>query len=239
VTAVASSEPSPEYARTQLALTQLLAHDLRNPLAAIVANLSFLDQVCRGAEAEVRETLGDLQASAEVLLRLIDGAVTIAALEAPEAGAARSRVSLREVARGAARAARSGRATVRVDEGGDAEVLADAAMLLTAATQLVNNGVQHSRRGGEVVLAVARGDGEAALALSDEGSPFGPPEQHFTREAQPALKHRSGGRYERGLGLYLVGLVARAYAGRVETAQEAGRSVVRLWFPLAGEEKAP
>ena len=39
----------------------MLAHDMRNPLAAIVANLSFLDHACRDADREVRETIADLQ----------------------------------------------------------------------------------------------------------------------------------------------------------------------------------
>ena len=49
-----------------------------------------------------------------------------------------------------------------------------------------------------MVLTVERKGRRAALVLSDEGPPFGPPEQHFTREAQVDLKLRPGGRYERG-----------------------------------------
>lgn len=236
-----ASHLSPESARTQHALALMLAHDMRNPLAAIVANLSFLDHACHNADREVRETIADLHTSADVLLRLIDGTVTIAALETPEAGAHRARVSLRDAARAAAHAASSnGRAPVRVDERGpDAEVLADPAMLTAAATHLACNGAQHSRRGAEVVLSVERRGARAALVMTDEGTPFGAPEQHFTREAQIDLKLRPGGRYERGLGLYVIGLVARAYDGAIETARDGARSVVRVWFPVAGEEKAP
>jgi signal transduction histidine kinase len=220
----------------------MLAHDMRNPLAAIVANLSFLDHACRDAEREVRETLADLHASCDVLLRLIDSTVTIAALEVPDLGTApRSRVSLRDISRTAVQAATThGRVSLRVDERGpDAEVLADLALLTTAATHLANNGAQHSRRGAEVVLSVERRGHRAALVLSDEGPAFGPPEQHFTREAQVDLKLRTGGRYERGLGLYVVGLVAKVYGGSVETARDGVRSIVRVWFPLAPEEETP
>jgi signal transduction histidine kinase len=220
----------------------MLAHDMRNPLAAIVANLSFLDHACRDADREVRETIADLHASSDVLLRLIDSTVTIAALEAPDVGyPARARVSLREVAAAAVQAAvTNGRVALRADERApDAEVLADVGLLTTAATHLANNGAQHSRRGAEVVLTVERKGRRAALVLSDEGPPFGPPEQHFTREAQVDLKLRPGGRYERGLGLYVVGLVAKAYGGTVETARDGARSLVRVWFPLAPDEERP
>lgn len=238
---VAPPHPPPDSARTQHALAQMLAHDMRNPLAAIVANLSFLDHACRDADREVRETIADLHASSDVLLRLIDGTVTIAALESSDAGAVRGRVSLREVVRAAAQAvAANGRAPVRADERGpDAEVLGDLTLLTTAVTHLAHNGAQHSRRGAEVVLSVERRGRRAAVVLSDEGPPFGPPEQHFSREAQVDLKLRPGGRYERGLGLYVVGLVARAYDGTVETSRDGARSVVRVWFPVAGEEVAP
>lgn len=240
---MAPPHPPPDPARTQhaLALAQMLAHDMRNPLAAIVANLSFLDHACRDADREVRETIADLHASSDVLLRLIDGTVTLAALESSDVGAARGRVSLREVLRGAVQAAAaSGRAPVRVDERGpDAEVIGDPGLLTTAVAHLAHNGAHHSRRGAEVVLSVERKGRRAAVVLSDEGPPFGPPEEHFTREAQADLKLRPGGRYERGLGLYVVGLVAKAHDGTIETSRDGARSVVRVWFPVAGEEVAP
>lgn len=237
---MASSLP-PDVARTQYVLAQMLAHDMRNPLAAIVANLSFLDHACRNADRDVRETIADLQESANVLHHLVENLVTIAALEAPDAGSHRVRVSLREVARAAVQAvAPNSRVSVRVDEWGpDAEVLADASKLVLAATHLALNGVRHSQQGAEVVLSVERRGGHAALTLSDEGTPFGPPEEHFTREAQVDMKLRPGSRYERGLGLYLVGLVAQVYDGTIETARDGTRSIVRVWFPMAGEEKAP
>ena len=88
VTKPESADPSlAAWQRTQHALAQMLAHDLRNPLAAMLANLSFLDHAYRGADGEVRETLADLHASCAMMLTLVDSMVTVSALESPEARA--------------------------------------------------------------------------------------------------------------------------------------------------------
>lgn len=231
------------WQRTQHALAQMLAHDLRNPLAAMLANLSFLDHACRDTDNEVRETIGDLHGSCAMMLSLVDSMVTVSALESPEARAMpRTEVSLLEAARLAAKATAGAAARlssrVEVSPAADALVLADLSLLVTMATHLANNGVQHARRGSTISLVVER-DFEArraALVLRDDGPPFGAAEAHFTRDAQPGLKLKSGGRYERGLGLYVVWLVARAFDGTVATSGEGGRAVVRVWFPMVHPE---
>src|SRR6478735_2361817 len=59
-----------------------MAHDLRNPLAAVLANLNFLELTTGPDAGETLEAVADIKLSAEVLLRMIENLVTIARLEA-------------------------------------------------------------------------------------------------------------------------------------------------------------
>ncbi len=224
--------------RMQHTLSQMIAHDMRNPLSAILANVSFLEHACGQEDGEVREALADMRSSSDDLLELIDAMVTLAALQSPEvASLPREPVSLAQAARDAVAAAHAAasRNSMRLEllVHDEARVSADAQLLGSMVSALVSNAVHHARKGTAVLLSVARESGRAVLTMSDEGPVFGPPAQHFTREAQPEIKLRAAGRYSRGLGLFKVGLVVDAFGGAIATSREGGRSVVRVTFPVA------
>ncbi len=226
------------WLRVQEELAQLVAHDMRNPLQAIMANASFLDDSFHPTEQEVRETASDIRSSSEALLRLIENGVAIARLESPaSAMLARAPVSLLTAAEAGverlATAAASAGVTVTFEGGEDSRVMADPQLLELMVQNLVANAIQHSRRRSAVQVRVEREGAHAAVTLVDPAPPFGAFEQHFTREAQIAIKFKADGRYSRGLGLYLVGLVSRAFGGTIEPSRDGARSVLRVWFPVA------
>ena len=219
-------------------LAQLVAHDMRNPLQAIIANASFLDDPFHPSEQETRETVADIRSSADVLLRLIDNAVAIARLEAPSGAATpRSAVSLLSAAESAvarcAQSAAGAEVVLALEAGDSARVMADPQLLELMIQNMVTNALQHSRRRNSVTVRVDREAGRSAVAVIDQGPAFGTHAQHFTREAQLAIKFQPDGRYSRGLGLYLIGLVSRAFDGTIETSRDGTRSVLRVWFPAA------
>lgn len=230
--------PLDAWLREQEELAQLFAHDFKNPLAAVLANLSFLELSLRDADPEVRETLVDVRTSAELLLRLIDNQAAIARLESPTASAIpRVPVALAMVVRTAVARCASSAASVPVtlthQAGVDATVSGDPSLLELMVMNLVGNAIQHTRRGASVSVRVVRDEDRAAVVLSDAGVPFGDPASDFSRTAQSRLKFAPSGRYSRGLGLYLVGLVASAFGGSIEPSREGEASVLRVWFPLA------
>lgn len=219
-------------------LAQLVAHDMRNPLQAIIANASFLDDPFHPSEVETRETVVDIRSSADVLLRLIDNVVAIARLEAP-AGATtpRSPVSLLSAAESAvarcASAAAGAEVVLALEVADTARVMADPQLIELMVQNMITNALQHSRRRNAVTVRVDREAGRSGVAVIDQGPPFGAYAQHFTREAQVAIKFQPDGRYSRGLGLYLIGLVSSAFDGTIETSRDGSRSVLRVWFPTA------
>ncbi len=229
------------WLRLQEALAQLVAHDMRNPLQAIMANAAFLEDAFNTNEQEARETTSDIRSSADMLLRLIENTVTVARLESPAASMIpREPVSLLStvetaVERCAGLAANS-EIGLSLEASEGARVMADAQLLDQMIQNLVSNAIQHARRRTSVSLRVERSGARAAVVLVDQGPPFGPVERHFTREAQASIKFQPDGRYSRGLGLYVVGIVTRAFGGTIEPSREGARSVLRVWFPVAAEQ---
>ncbi len=228
----------PDWLRLQEELTQLVAHDMRNPLQAIMANASFLDDVVASSEQEARDTTSDIRSSADALLRLIENFVAIARLESPSSRALTvAPVSLLAVVESAiercAALAAGSEIALSLETSDSARVLADPQLLELLVQNLITNAVHNSRRRSSVSLRVERAPDRVAVVLIDQGLPFGPVERHFTREAQTTIKFQPDGRYSKGLGLYVIGLVTRAFGGTIEPSREGARSVLRVWFPLS------
>jgi signal transduction histidine kinase len=101
--------------------------------------------------------------------------------------------------------------------------------LLRMASNLIANAIRHTPAGTEVHAAVSVHDGEAELAVTDDG-PGVPPElaPHVFERFVRGGGDRAG---SSGLGLAIVRAVAEAHGGsvRLETPEGGGaRFVVRL-----------
>ena len=211
-----------QWLRTEEDLTLLMAHDLRNPLAAIVANLSFLEMVTAPDDEDAQGALRDLRHSSDLLLRLIDNTAAVARMESPRAATLpRSAVALAPVfATVAERHRDEGRATPRL------RVLAPPSDLAVAA-------LRHARRGFDARIEARAGSGVAEISLEDEGTRYSDDGAEFARGAQPRLQQGGQGRYAPGAGLYVIGLVARAFGGDVSVRRLGERDRLVVTLPLA------
>jgi signal transduction histidine kinase len=59
----------------------MAAHDLRNPVSAIMANSELIGQELPGASAEILESLRNINSSSQFLLQLLDDLLDISAIE--------------------------------------------------------------------------------------------------------------------------------------------------------------
>ncbi len=199
-----------------------LAHEIRNPLAALSGTLQLLREDRPGREIDV--ALGE----AERLNRLVEDF-----LEAARAPSLRRQSGdLTALVRSCAEAFRtdtrySGAGVVRV-EGPALQAEFDADRLRQVVWNLLLNAAQAMPQGGEIELrVVARDDGAAGLEVSDQG--VGIPEEERHRIFDPFYTRRSGGT---GLGLALVDQVVRAHGGSIEVAPRAGGGTrFSLWLP--------
>jgi len=128
--------------------------------------------------------------------------------------------------------ARAKEMAVRSEVSGAFEVNADRGMLLSAFTNLLQNAIKFSRRGGCVTVRMLQpGDGRVAVEIEDEcgGLPEGMHERLFAPFVQAGLD-RSG----MGLGLALTRQVVESHHGGVSVKDLPGRGCIfTVDLPLA------
>ncbi|MBL8955367.1 MAG: response regulator [Myxococcaceae bacterium] len=216
-------------------LTELLVHDMRNPITAMVVALQLLQrELSRPADRELVE-LG-LTAGQRVKDTLCD-LLEVTRLERGELSLARARVSVDDLVQDAVRTlrptARDAGVAVSVVSAEPLHAELDRKLLLRALENLLANAVRHTRQSIDVSLSRA-GD-LAIIAIADRGGGIPDPlkEGLFEKFGGVELK-RAGAVRGFGLGLYMVRLVVQAHGGHVEVDdREGGGTVFRLTLPVA------
>jgi len=207
-----------------------VAHDFNNLLAPILANVELLSDT---ADAESRELLDDIRASAERGRDLVQRLLQLRKGEA----AVTTTSDLSDVVREAARLVRSRAAAgVRIDVRVPASVRihASSAELHQIVMNLATNSVQAMPNGGVVVLeidpACEEHRGVACLRVRDNGN--GMSEQTLARVYEPffTTKAREGN----GLGLPTVRALVQALGGTIEIESAVGvGTVVTVTLPAS------
>lgn len=204
------------------------AHELRTPLAAIVAQA----QVARRArdDAERDHALGQIAVGAQRAGRLVDQLLTLARLD-PAAGLPLAPVRLDELAaevcadHGAAALEKN--IALELDAPEPAVVAGNADMLRALLRNLLDNALRYTPAGGKVGVGVT----VDVLAVSDSGP--GIP----AAERENALRrfHRLAGQETAGsgLGLSIAARIAELHGARLELADGIGAPglAVRVTFP--------
>jgi len=215
-----------------------MAHDLRNPIAALMANVNYLELAVPSDDRDALDALADMRRSAEQVLRMIENQVAIARLEATPDGTDRGRRALplgelasQTIDRSRALFEAAGVTVTFADTSGTAAVSADPQLSALLIENVVANVLQHAPRGRTARLGVSADENTVELRLDDDGMEFGAVEREFTRAGQVAMKSRSDARYSRGLGLYVIALITRAMGGTIDTASPDHLGHLRLSFP--------
>jgi len=195
------------------------SHELRTPAALIRANAEVLqreDLVAPGG----RDLLEDVIAEADRLGGLVGDLLQMAAWDDTSLTLDLAHVDVAEIARGTVRGA-TAMATERsvrlmADAPGPAAADADRERLVQLLLVLVDNAVDHSPPGGEVVVRVRAQAGGVTIEVDDEGPGIAPEDRDrifepFTR-LPGTTRHGSGGT---GLGLAIARRIAEAHGGTV------------------------
>ena len=208
-----------------------VAHELRTPLAMILAELDLME------EGETRDRLrDDVQGLARMVSDLLEAAE--AARDRPAGAEA---FDLVELATDTARrlsplAAQEGHRIVAPAGHPPVWVRGDRASVGRAVRNLVENAIAHSPMGQPVELRLAAAPaGEARLEVADHGRGVPAMERTkvFRRSWRAGDTHRRG----LGLGLSIVDRIARAHGGRVTVGDNpGGGAVFTLCLPEAEEE---
>jgi len=220
-------------------LMAILAHDMRNPLAALLTNVHFVQSVARDTTLDIDEALSDSALSCAILSQIIGnlevlGRAFASSRPSPTPVGTREAAS-QAVARAAPHAALAGIETVIGAGSSGAAVLVDPMFLGRALDNLLANALQYSPAKGKISIELVTKDERGGLLVTDQG-PVVPPEYRevvFTAEGQAVAKKRYDARYGRGLGLYCAAQAARLAGADLRVGERDGQFLVELWAPLA------
>jgi two-component system, OmpR family, sensor kinase len=205
------------------------SHELRTPLTSIRTNAGLLqrDDLDPG---DRRDAAADITAEAARMSRLVEDLLTLARADAG-VKLERAPVALGELAGDVARQFRRANPERLVEDTiAPVEVIGDRDALQQLLLVLLDNAAKHTQSGGRISVAVSGADGEAVLAVSDDGDgiPASDVERIFRRfyQADPS-RYRSGA----GLGLSIARWIATEHGGAINAANRpsgGARFEVRL-----------
>jgi signal transduction histidine kinase len=220
-------------------LMAILAHDMRNPLSALLTNIHFVQSVTRGTAVDVDEALSDSVLSCAILGQIIGNLEVIGRALAPSVPLPtplRTREAASQaLARAAPHATLAGVETSIAAGSADATVLVDPLFLGRALDNVLANALQYSPAKGKITIELVTRDERGGLLVIDNGPvvPADSRQRVLTQEGQAEAKKRYEARYGRGLGLYCAAEAARLAGVDIALGERAGQFVVELWAPLA------
>lgn len=197
-----------------------LAHELKNPVAAVSAAAEALaadHELTAGRRDRLQRVLADSASRMEVV---VHGFLELARAEAGLPGVEREPVDVAELVRGVVRRFASDERYTSVTFEVDTEpatVLAASERLETAVSNLLANAAHFGGPNGTVRVGVQASEAEVRVVVTDCGPGIEPDELPTIFERYVSARH--GGT---GLGLALVRAIAQAHGGGVHVVSDAG-----------------
>lgn len=207
-----------------------VSHELKTPLAAVRGYAEALADGAVGSD----ECARTITLEAGRLEALIGDLLSLARLERPDFAVACEPVDLGAVVRAAAERAESHArelgVSLDVEAGGSAWTLGDRERLLQVVSNLVDNALRVTTRGGRVAVTAAPGE----IAVSDTGPGLDPGD--LPRAFERFYLHdryRSERPVGSGLGLAVVGELVRAMGGSAVAESHPGEGATfRVSLPV-------
>jgi signal transduction histidine kinase len=214
-----------------------LTHDLRTPLAVLLAQADLLSQ----ADEDGIVRTGDIvRESAEQLLTLVNDIIEVARVETGRLDLATSALSLADemasIEPTVQALARTGDLELQVEIPEDLpRVSADPIRLRESVLNLVHNAVKYTQPGGRITVSASRDDEGEQVQITVEDSGIGIPDdagdsifEPFRRVAGNAAVR---GDPSSGLGLAITRRLVEAMGGSIGYTSEVGVGS-RFWFTL-------
>ena len=220
--------------------TQTLAHEVKAPLAAIRGAAELLDE---GMPAEQRaKFLANIRTEAARIQRIIDRLLELSSLEARKQLRQTESIASAKLATEAADVVRPAGAArgiaIRFDADGDPAVRGEVVLLREALVNLLQNAIEFSPSGGEVVLTIKPIPGKVGFVVEDRGP--GVPDYALPRvfERFYSLPRPGTEKKSTGLGLALVKEIAHLHGGDATlTNRPDGGARAELWVPVGESRK--
>lgn len=223
-----------EADRFRTEMTGLLVHDLKNPLAVIMANLSYIADALSKAEPSYREALSDTQMATARMNRLITELHELASLEENRLRLRRAPADLgkliTEVAAPRRQLANAKQIKIEVEASVAPPLSLDADLFLRVLENIADNSLRYTPPGGRLRLEAREAAGGAELRVANTGTPI-PPELRTVIFEKFGQATPGATRTNLGLGLYFCRLAVEAHGGKIwveEAPPFATSFVIRL-----------
>lgn len=228
-----------ELQRLREEFIAIVAHDLKNPIQAILLQAKLLRRRARGDQVVVPvEFLDRLERTAERLRGLVNDLMDASLVEAHRLSLLLRPVSLEEALPATIahmRETLGPRPIHVVVEGAPPQVAADRNRLDQIVVNLLENAAKYSASGTPIVVRIRPDDARgASFSVEDRGA--GIPAEELPRlfdrfyQAQRSRERKTG----LGLGLYITKGLVEAHGGYIGVASAPGvGSVFTVWLPAA------
>lgn len=207
----------------------VLAHELRNPLAPLGANLHVLRLAGAGSPA-ARQAQAVMERQVGHLVRLIDDLLDVSRVSRGIIELRKSRVELAAIINNAVEISRP-----MIEERHHALAVtlsdnpiwldADADRLTQVFVNLLNNAAKFTPGGGELAISVTADDGAAYVSVRDNGIGIGPDELvrvfDLFAQGENELQSGTGGL---GIGLTLARQLVEMHGGSIEAMSQGANS---------------
>ncbi len=212
-------------------LVALLVHDLRSPMAGIVAHLQLLQEELHGQQAtDVQQALR----AADTALARMEETLQVRLIEEGRLSTRRAPVQLEALVRDTVASleavARRRKVSLTGAAAGEPTAALDENLVKRALENLLTNSLKYTPAGGDVAVSVQAENGAVVIEVADRGPgiPADLKASMFEKFGSVEAK-RGQARKGFGLGLYLVKLVAEGHGGAVSVEDRpGGGSVFRL-----------
>jgi two-component system OmpR family sensor kinase len=209
------------------------AHELRTPLAALKLQLDLARRATTAGERAA--ALDDLEAGVARTSHVVEQLMTLARVEPEALAQKRTDCDLVALAKDAIVARAALAADKAIDLGlaheTPAVVAGDPASLAILLSNLLDNALRYTPRGGRIDVSVERDERGAMLVVADTGPGIAAAERErvFDRFYRGEVNEESGS----GLGLSIVKRIADAHGAAItlDAPREKTGLVVRVTFP--------
>ena len=240
----AENQQMVELQRLRKQTTELVVHDLRNPLHSIMGAVGMLHMILPpGLQQDSRDLFNLIDNNCERLQRLVDSLLDISRMESGETELALEMTSLAQLIQAAVSRAAStlqacGLASRVYLPAYLPPVEIDADMIDRVVVNLLDNAIKFTPGGGQISVAAEPRAGHVAVSITDTGYGI-PPEQRphiferFARGAGTGPRPRGF-----GLGLTFCKLAIEAHGGRIWVEDGEGGVGCRFVFTLPLQQTA-
>jgi signal transduction histidine kinase len=215
-------------------VVSIVAHDLRNPMSAILIAAESLRRA--GGDPSRVDMIGN---SVAHLVRLVDMLKDAALISAGSFTVVHALIPLApllaEVTRALRTQAEASGITITVDDGAGIEFRGEPDRVRQVLFNLADNAMKVTERGGRISIRAEMRGGEARVSVTDSGP--GIAREGLRQIFQRYWKGPRADRESTGLGLYIARGIVEAHGGRIWAESELGKGTTfSFTLPIANAE---